>query len=199
MPLKGKVIVLDPGHGGYDPGVMKNGIEEKEIVLKIAFKLRDYLQAAGARVVMTRESDRDFLDVPAAGPKKQQDMTNRMQIVNAAGPDLFISLHVNAIGSPIWHGAQVFYKTDCTASKEYAEKIQQELRRVLGNTERQIKPGNYYVLNHADSAAVLVECGFLSHPREAQELCEPAYQSKVAWAVYGGILRSFLPEEAAVE
>ena len=196
LPLSGKVFVLDPGHGGYDPGVMRDDMKEKDIVLEIAFVLRDYLQAAGARVIMTRESDRDFLAVPIAGPKKQQDMANRMQIVNEAAPDLFISLHVNAIASPRWRGAQVFYKSNCERSKAYAEKIQQELRRVLANTEREIKPGNYYVLNHAASAAVLVECGFLSHPQEAKLLCDPAYQSKVAWAVYGGILRSFSQEEA---
>ncbi|HAA37571.1 MAG TPA: hypothetical protein DCE00_01720 [Firmicutes bacterium] len=198
LPLADKTIVLDPGHGGYDPGVMANNVEEKKVVLEIALLLRDYLQASGARVVMTRETDRDLLVLPAAGPKKQQDMRNRMKIAAAAAPDLLLSIHANAITSPRWRGAQVFYKTDHEQAKMLAEAVQQQLRRVLGNTDRLSKPGDYYVLNEAECCAVLVECGFISNPEEAQLLADPAYQAKVAWAIYLGVLQHLAqPPETA--
>jgi len=188
--LSGKVFAVDPGHGGYDPGVMRDGIAEKDVALEISLLLRAYLQSAGARVVMTRETDRDLL-LPAAGPKKQQDMKNRMQIINGARPDLLISIHVNSITSPVWRGAQVFHKAGEGNSKVIAEAIQQELKRILANTDREVKPGNYYVLNEAKSPAVLVECGFLSNPEEASLLTDRTYQSKLAWAVYAGLLRYY--------
>ncbi|NLZ39508.1 MAG: N-acetylmuramoyl-L-alanine amidase CwlD [Firmicutes bacterium] len=189
LSLLDKTIVLDPGHGGYDPGVRHNNVEEKKIVLEISLRLRDYLQAAGAKVILTRETDKDFLTVPTAGPKKQQDMKNRMQIVTDANPDLFISVHANAINSSRWRGAQVFHKIEHEPSKAAAAAVQQELIRVLANTDRAIKPGDFYVLNEAECTAILVECGFISNPEEARLLSDPAYQTKVAWAIYMGLLR----------
>ncbi|NLZ93072.1 MAG: N-acetylmuramoyl-L-alanine amidase CwlD [Firmicutes bacterium] len=191
LPLLDKTFVLDPGHGGYDPGVRHNNVEEKKVVLDISLYLRDYLQSAGAQVVLTREIDKDFLTVPAAGPKKKQDMKNRMQIVTNADPDLFISIHANAINSSQWRGAQVFYKIEHERSKAAAEAVQQELIRVLANTNRVIKPGDFYVLNEAECTAILVECGFISNPEEARLLSDPAYQAKVAWAIYVGLLRYY--------
>jgi N-acetylmuramoyl-L-alanine amidase len=189
LPLMGKTFVIDPGHGGYDPGVWCNDVEEKIVVLGISLALRDYLQSSGARVVMTRESDRDLLVLPTAGPKKKQDMKNRLNIIKDANPDLLISVHANSISSSIWHGAQVFYNPDCDASKMLAELIQQELARVLDNTDRMAKPGNYLILNEVDMPAIIVETGFISNPREAALLTDPEYQSKVAWSIYLGIIR----------
>ncbi|MCR3921159.1 MAG: N-acetylmuramoyl-L-alanine amidase [Firmicutes bacterium] len=191
LPLAGKTIVLDPGHGGYDPGVMNNNVEEKNIVLEISLHLRDYLQAGGARVVMTRETDKDLLVVPTSGPKKREDMKNRMLLVESTNPELFVSLHANAIGSAQWHGAQVFHKSEHEPSKIVAEIVQQELIRILANTDRVIKPGNYYVLNEANRTAILVECGFISNPSEARLLSDSTYQAKVAWAIYVGILKYY--------
>ncbi|HZK24693.1 MAG TPA: N-acetylmuramoyl-L-alanine amidase [Oscillospiraceae bacterium] len=199
LPLANKTIVLDPGHGGYDPGVRNNNVEEKNIVLAIALQLRDYLQASGARVVMTRETDTDLLVQPTAGPKKQEDMRNRMQIVEAADPDIFLSIHANAIGSAQWRGAQVFHKIEHQQSIILAQALQQELVRVLGNTDRVIKPGNYFVLNETERCAALVECGFISNPEEAQLLTDPAYQNKVAWALYLGLIHYYAQPPAVVD
>lgn len=190
LPLPGKTIVIDPGHGGYDPGVWRNNVEEKEIALAVSLALRDWLQSAGARVMMTRETDKDLL-VPVAGPKKTQDMQNRLKIVRSAKPDLFISIHANSISSSRWRGAQVFYKPDGEKSKALAEYIQQELIRVLANTTREVKPGNYLVLNESEVPAVLVETGFISNPDEVRLLCDPKYRAKLAWAVYLGINRYY--------
>lgn len=193
LPLTGKTVAIDPGHGGYDPGVIRDEIEEKKVVLEIALKLRNYLQGAGARVVMTRETDRDLLVLPTAGPKKQQDMQNRLKVLEEASPDLVISVHANAIDSPRWSGAQVFYKINCEESKRLAAAIQAEMKRVLKNTERVEKPGDYLILYKAGAPAVLVETGFISNPGEARLLIDKEYQTKVAWSIYLGIL-SYLDE-----
>jgi N-acetylmuramoyl-L-alanine amidase len=189
LPLSGKTIVIDPGHGGYDPGVYAHGVKEKDVVLAIALKLRDYLQGAGARVVMTRETDRDLLVLPAAGPKKRQDMKNRLIIINAALPELVVSVHANAIASPRWRGAQVFYRDGDEASKSLAVIIQGELARVLKNTDREASPGNFLILNESPCTAVLVETGFISNPEEARLLSDPGYQGKVAWSIYLALFR----------
>lgn len=191
LPLTGKTLFLDPGHGGYDPGVFRNNIEEKMVALGIALALRDYLQSAGAHVVMTRETDRDLLVLPTAGPKKRQDMKNRLKKYADANPDMVISIHANAISASRWRGAQVFYKKDCEQSKALAAKIQLEFARVLENTTRQEKPGNYFILNEVAVPAVLVEAGFISNPAEARLLADPEYQAKIAWAVYLAVLDFF--------
>lgn len=191
LPLAGKVLAIDPGHGGYDPGVVRNNVTEKSVVLAISLVLRDYLQSAGARVTMTRETDRDLLMLPAAGPKKRQDMRHRLHIIHMARPDILVSIHANAMGSVRWRGAQVFYKKEHEKSKRLANYIRQELIRVLENTDREIKQGDYFILNEAKTPAVLVETGFISNPDEAELLRDPMYQSRIAWAIYLGITRYF--------
>lgn len=189
LALTGKTFIIDPGHGGYDPGVWRNDIEEKAVTLEIALVLRDVLQSAGARVVMTRESDRDLLVLPTAGPKKKQDMKNRLIIITNTKPDYVISIHANAISSSRWRGAQVFFQSENEESKTLARTVQQEMTRILANTDRQTKPGNYFILNETDAPAILVETGFISNPQEARLLADPAYQCSVAWAIYLGIIK----------
>ena len=190
MPLQGKVIAVDPGHGGYDPGIRSNGFLEKEVNLAISLILRDYLQQGGARVVMTRERDMDFLQA-AAGPKKKLDMKNRLKIIEECGAHLFLSIHTNAISSSYWSGAQTFYQQGDEEGRVLAEFIQTEMIRVLQNTDRKIKPGDYVLLRESSMPGVVIEVGFLSNPTEARLLMTPEYQSKVAWSIYSGVLKYF--------
>ncbi len=190
MPLGGKVIAIDPGHGGYDPGVFNNQLIEKDINLSIALKLRNILQQGGAVVVMTREKDMDFLEV-SVGPKKRKDMSERVEIVEASKADIVISIHCNAIASSRWSGAQTFYQKENEEGKVLARFIQEELIRVLKNTDRAIKSGNYYILANSSMPGAVVEVGFLSNPREAGLLKMEEYQEKAAWAIYGGIIKYF--------
>lgn len=188
FPLYGYVIALDPGHGGYDPGFLENGITEKEIVLEISLKLKSYLEQSGASVVMTRDSDRDLLEQPV-GPKKHRDLSNRLKLVEESGSDILISVHANAISSPYWSGAQTFYAPGDEESKALALAIQQELIRVLGNTRRSALSRELFVLLESPVPAVIVEVGFMSNPDESRLLRNPAYQQRVAWALYIGIVR----------
>ncbi|MBU9720183.1 MULTISPECIES: N-acetylmuramoyl-L-alanine amidase CwlD [Bacillaceae] len=193
LPLSGNVIVLDPGHGGIDGGASsKNGDLEKDIALDISLKLRDYLQEAGALVIMTREGDHDLA---AEGTKrvrsrKVEDLKKRVSIINDSNADLFISLHLNAIQSPKWSGAQTFYNRTIEGNEALAKHIQGELIRNLENTNRQAKPINsVYLIKEAVTPGALVEVGFLSNPGEAARLATDDYQQQVAASIYEGILR----------
>ncbi len=190
MPLQGKVIAVDPGHGGYDPGIKIGEVLEKEVNLAVSLALRDYLQQGGARVVMTREKDMDLLQ-PTAGPKKKLEMKNRLKVIEECGAHLILSIHSNAISSSYWSGAQTFYQHGDEEGKLLAEYIQAELIRVLQNTDRKINPGDYVLLRESSMPGAVVEVGFLSNPAEARLLVTPEYQRKVAWSIYGGVVRYF--------
>lgn len=190
LPLAGKIIGVDPGHGGYDPGATHGEVMEKDIVLEISLYLRDYLQQGGARVVMTRDRDMDLLELPA-GPKKRADLRNRLKLLQKEGVELIISIHANDSSSPRWRGAQTFYREDCAMGKRLSCAIQEELRRLLKNTHREAQSANYYILKEAFTTAVLVEVGFLSNPYEAGLLSQPDYQKKIAWAIYMGTVKYY--------
>jgi len=199
MPLSGKTIALDAGHGGPDGGAeSKEGTMEKDINLAITMHLRDYLQEAGAIVVMTRESDRDLADPLTKGysKRKTEDLINRAQFITKQNADLFVSVHLNSIPSAKWSGAQTFYYPNHKDSGMLAALIQDEIKRNLKNTDRVAKPleGNY-LLKTIKIPSSLVEVGFLSNPAEAGLLKNPAYQKKVAASIYQGILRYYAGEK----
>ncbi|MFD1408332.1 N-acetylmuramoyl-L-alanine amidase CwlD [Kroppenstedtia eburnea] len=198
MPLSGKVIVLDPGHGGYDGGaVSRSGLQEKGVTLDISLLLRDYLQESGALVIMTREVDKDLAGT-GYRRRKAADLMERARIVKTSGADAFISIHLNAIPSPRWSGAQTFYYPTLEANKKLAESIQSELIRNLENTNRKARySGEIYILKTSPVPTALVEVGFLSNPAEAELLGDEAYQKKLAAAIYNGLLRYYSVEDSA--
>lgn len=200
LPLSGKVIALDAGHGGADGGaVSRTGVVEKDINLAIALYLRDYLQQAGAVVTLTREGDYDLAAPETRGlaSRKTEDLHERVRRIEGRGAVLTISIHLNSIPSPRWRGAQTFYSPRSPDSRRLALAIQQELRESLGNTNRTaLAAEEVFMLNELDMPSALVEVGFLSHPQESELLADSAYQRKVAAAVYRGILR-YLSEETA--
>lgn len=194
LPLAGQTIVLDAGHGGPDGGaVSKQGIIEKDINLAVALYLRDYLQQAGAIVVMTREVDRDLAEPDTKGysKRKTEDLKKRVRFIEEQQAKMLVSIHMNSIPSPRWRGAQTFYYLNNGNSANLADLIQEELRRNLENTDRVAKQSDkpVYVLEALKIPAVLVEVGFLSNPEEAALLGDDKYQRKVAASIYQGILR----------
>lgn len=197
LPLSGKIIIIDPGHGGPDGGAVGGEVLEKDIALKIALKVRDYLQQQGALVQLTREDDRDLASDGTTGysRRKVEDLRNRVEYINDSNSDFFISIHLNAIPSPRWSGAQTFYFPSYMENERAAKFIQDELRRNLENTSRKAKPINtVYLLKHAKKPGVLVEVGFLSNQQERELLSNEKYQEKVAISVYKGVLRYFTNE-----
>jgi len=193
LPLSGKVIALDAGHGGADGGaISRDGVIEKDLNLAIVLYLRDYLQQAGALVLLTREGDYDLAqpDTKGYSRRKTEDLLRRADQVSKQQADLTVSIHMNSIPSPRWSGAQTFYSANNAEGKRLASDIQTELRNVLGNTQRIAKRADtVYLLKTLKMPTALVEVGFLSHPEEASLLADEEYQRKVAASIYRGILK----------
>ncbi len=186
-------VVIDPGHGGNDPGKVGVGnILEKDINLRIAMKLKELLEAQDIEVIMTRTDD-NGLYMDTDNNKKVSDLKKRCEIANDSGAHLLVSIHQNSYTSPGVKGAQTFYYSASAQSREAASYIQKNLINVLDRTNgRQEKANdNYYMLLNVKCPAVIVECGFLSNPTEAALLSEDAYQNSVAWAIHLGVMQYF--------
>lgn len=192
LPLAGEVIVIDPGHGGVDGGaVSKDGVIEKEITLKIAVFLRDYLQEAGAYVVMTRESDIDLAEpnTQNISKRKAEDLMKRVHLIKEKQANAVISIHLNAFPQSRYSGAQTFYHPSRKENKRLASFIQQSLIHHLENTDRIPKQkGDVYLLKESPVPTALVEVGFLSNPEETKLLRTEDYQRKIAASIYSGII-----------
>lgn len=183
-------VVVDAGHGGSDPGkVGINNQLEKDINLKIAHLLKDFLQAEGITVVMTREGDGGLYD-EAASNKKVQDMKKRLEIIAEADPTLVVSIHQNSYHEEYVKGAQVFYYETSQNSRQLAQVIQEQLRALDPDNRREAKGNDsYFLLKKTSKPIVIVECGFLSNREEAEELSTALYQEKTAWNIYMGIIK----------
>lgn len=192
--LAGKVIAIDPGHGGYDPGAKgAGGTLEKDLNLAIAHELKDILLQTGAVVVMTRETDKDLLS-PGDGTKKFRDLSGRLRIIQEGNAELVISIHLNSSGSR-WRGGQVFYHPENPQNKILAASIQEELRTQLQNTNREpMALASAYLLRQLRVPAVIVEAGFITNPEEEKLLNNKEYQTRLAYAIAAGIYKFILQE-----
>lgn len=184
-------IVIDAGHGGYDPGkVGINGVEEKVLNLEIAFRLKRLLEAEGIQVVMTREDDNGLYSMKTDN-KKIEDMHKRCEIITEAMPLFTVSIHQNSYPEEYVKGAQTFYYGKSPEGKALAESIQVSLiERLDKENHRQAKANeSYYLLKKTPTPTIIVECGFLSNAQEAQLLTTEEYQEQAAWAIHMGIMR----------
>lgn len=189
----GITIVVDPGHGGVDPGKIGiNNVLEKDLNLTIAQKLRDKLKAEGYRVVMTRETDNGLYDQGDSN-KKRTDMNRRCELINSEYKKndkmINVSIHQNSYTSESAKGPQVFFYSKSDKSTKLANIIQNTI-----NEEMQIeKPrtekanDNYFMLVHTQCPSVIVECGFLSNWDDAQKLIDDMYQEQMVNSIYNGI------------
>ena len=189
-PPQKPVVVLDSGHGGFDPGkIAVDGTLEKDINLRIAQLVRQYLEASDVEVIMTRDSD-TALSGSSDTNKKTADMRNRCQLINDASPDLVVSIHQNSYHEEYVKGAQVFYYKSSENGKRLAEILQKRFDYVSGDENTRAAKANdsYYLLLHVKSPIVIVECGFLSNRSEAALLNTEEYQDRVAWTIHMGIM-----------
>lgn len=184
-------IVLDPGHGGDDPGMIgESGINEKKLNLIYAKKLQTLLEAKGYRVVLTRETEEGLYDADAAH-KKAQDMQRRVAIIAEEAPLITVSIHQNSYQDPAVSGPQVFYYEHSAEGQKLAKSIQDRMNSELSEARSRVEKSNssYYILKRSQGTTVIVECGFLSNPEEEARLQEEAYQDRVCAAVCAGILQ----------
>ncbi len=200
LPLSDRVIAVDAGHGGYDGGAVgrKSGVQEKELNLDVALKLRDALMAQGASVVVTRDGDYALCDEDPPMRKKLQDMQRRAGLIDDGGAEMVLSIHMNEYASGSQSGPQVFYRKGCAAGAELAQVLQQRMNLLLDPPrKRAVNTGDYYILT-LGIPSVLVECGFLSNATEERLLSDAAYRQRIADSVADGVLAYFaLPERAA--
>ena len=184
-------VVIDAGHGGADPGkVGVNGALEKDINLKIARKLQDFLELQDIEVILTRDSDAGLYDEDASN-KKVQYMKRRVELIENADPAVVVSVHQNSYHEEYVHGAQTFYYDGSEQGKALAEKIQQTLLNGVDENNTRVAKANssYYLLKKTSYPIVIVECGFLSNNEEAEKLESDSYQEKLAWAIHLGVLQ----------
>ncbi len=189
VPEDNKIVVIDAGHGGSDPGkIGVNNALEKDINLSIALKVKDILEKKGITVVLTRENE-DGLYQETDTNKKRSDMQKRCQIIAESKCTIAVSIHQNSYHEESVAGPQVFYYATSTQGQQLATIIQNELIEQLAPEKKRTAKANdsYYLLKKAVCPIVIVECGFLSNWNEAALLVTDEYQQKVAQAVADGI------------
>lgn len=185
-----QIIIIDPGHGGRDPGkVGTTGTLEKDINLKIALYLKTILESQDMKIILTRTEDKDL--AVSATNFKISDMKERVKLIEKSNADLVISIHQNSYIDPTVYGAQCFYHTNSQEGKKLASILQDQIITSTKQTKiREIKENNdYYLLKHSPLPTVIAECGFLSNPEEEQLLSTEKYQRQIAWAIHLGILQ----------
>ena len=196
LPVTNKVVAIDAGHGGMDPGAI-GSLEntEAEVNLQIALKLRKLIEQNGGIVILTREDEKGLYTekTPTVRGKKNEDLKNRKTLVNDSEPDIFISIHLNSFPQEKYYGAQTFYKKGCEESEKLAKIIQDELRNSLDKkNKREPQPRDtLYLIREVEKPSVLVEAGFLSNNKEEQLLNDSKYQEQIAWGIYIGIIKYF--------
>ena len=165
-------IVIDPGHGGSDPGAVgPNGLKEAHVNLAVALKIAEKLRKAGVEVKLTRTSD-VFVGLQP-----------RCNIANSFGADYFVSIHCNSAGTPEAKGTETYCYKFGGQGEVLAKAIQAELIAATGRANRGVKTANYYVLRRTNMPAVLTELAFINNPEEERLLADPAYQEKCAAAI----------------
>lgn len=192
-------IVIDAGHGGSDPGkVGVNGALEKDINLSLALKLKDLLTQKGIKVVLTRDSDAGLYPADATN-KKAADMQERCQLITEANPVFTVSIHQNSYTTADIKGAQVFYFGQSPNGEKLANILQDSLITHADPKNKRVAKANesYYLLKKTPTPTVIVECGFLSNPVEADLLLDADYQNKLARAIYIGIIE-YLESESLI-
>lgn len=196
--IRQKCLIIDPGHGGIDGGATSvTGQLESQLNLEISLRLRDLCHLLGIKTVMIREDDRS---VHTAGEsiaqKKLSDLKNRVGIVNRQDSGILVSIHQNYFTEGKYSGAQVFY-ANTRGSKDLAEKMQATLVKSLDPTSnRKIKKASgIYLMEHINCPGILIECGFISNYREAEDLAKPEYQKKLC-AVIASVLTTHINAES---
>ncbi len=175
--LGAATVVLDPGHGGHDPGgIPRQRFIEKKLALDVAKRIAGRLRASGHKVVLTRASD-VFVPLP-----------RRVAIANQASPKaIFVSVHFNSAPNPDAHGIETYYYSERSA--RLTESIHRRVVAATGGDDRGVRRARFYVLRYNRRVATLVELGFLTNPREGARIGRSdAYCQKLANAVAEGIM-----------
>lgn len=200
----GGVLIIDPGHGGFDPGaVAQDGTEESEVNLAVGLQLEEIARLLGIETDMTRREDvsTESDETAAVRQRKNSDLQNRVSHVNGITGGILVSLHQNSLPQvPSVHGAQVFY-AETEDSQAMAAAVQSALNETVNDRAKEPKAaGNsVYLLKNVKIPAILVECGFLSNSEETALLNTQAHQNRLALTVLASVLEYLDAEQTSQE
>lgn len=183
--LKGKIIIIDPGHGGSDPGATgPNNTQEKTLTLAVAQNIKTLLTRAGAKVLMTRETD---VDVYGPNASAVDELQARAKVGNNNNADAFVSIHIDAFSNPVVGGTSTYYYKKTGYDAILARNIQGNLIKAGGMQDRGIKSAGFYVIKRTEMPAVLCELGFISNPDEEKLMNTSQFQQKMAQGIVQGL------------
>ena len=196
LPVSGKVVVVDAGHGIPDEGAeVGDGTTEAQTNLKIALKLQNLLEQSGCTVILTRSDENGIYDLDSntLRQKKISDIRNRVKIGNESSADIFVSIHLNKIPQQQYDGWQTFYNKNSEQGQKLAKQIQANLNEAIQKENKRVaaKIENIYIINNVEIPTTIVECGFLSNLQEKEKLLTDSYQNRLAWGIYNGIIDYF--------
>ncbi len=187
--LKGKLIALDPGHGGSDPGALgRRGSNENKLNLDLSMLVKAILERAGAKVAMTRTTDVDLTPVNASD---RDELRARVMVGNNRKADIFVSIHHNASPNPDMCGTTTYYFRKTNLDLILAQSIHNAMLKGGGLSNQGVRTANFYVVKNALMPAALLEIGFMSNPQEEQTLNNPSFQQKMSVAIVSGIDQFF--------
>jgi N-acetylmuramoyl-L-alanine amidase len=175
-------VVIDPGHGGPDPGAVGiGGLRETDVVLDVSLQMARLLQARGVQVVMTRTSEVDV------------DLPPRVSLANSSGADAFVSVHANALSMarPDVNGIETFYFEGAgSRSRAMAAALQQQMLAISpGTPDRGVRTGRFFVIRRTVMPSALVEMGFVTGSLDASRLADANYRRRMALALAAGVLQ----------
>lgn len=187
-----RTVIIDAGHGGMDGGAVSvTGTLEKELTLKVSCVLKELFSASGYNVVMTRDGDYMLTSEDGSGGKKRQDLKGRLEIANKYSDASFLSIHMNKFPVEKYSGMQVYYSSENAAGRSLADSIQRYCRAYLQPDNLRETKGvgsSIFLLHKLNCRAVLVECGFVSNPKEAELLDDEAYRKKLACVIFSAFV-----------
>lgn len=193
-----KTVMLDPGHGGEDPGAVSDysGIREKDINLSIALRLKQLLELEGFKVIMTREEDKLEYRSETKNiiQKRMEDLLRRKKMMDEGGANIVVSIHLNKFPQTQYYGSQVFYPPNSPESQKLAESLQKSIVEMVDPNNKRVallKKEPIIILKDNKTTTAIVECGFLSNAEEEKKLGSPEYQEKIALSVKAGIIKYF--------
>lgn len=187
--LKGKVIVIDPGHGGSDPGAIgAAGTREKDITLAISKRVKEYLEDEGAKVYMTRTTD---VDVYGPNASDRDELQARVDVGERNNADVFLSLHINSSVNKDIGGFSTYYYPKTNNDLRLAQNVQKKLADNFGVDDLGVRQANFYVVKRISMPAILVEMCFISNPKEEKLMAGSWFQKKTARLIVEGVEQYF--------
>lgn len=200
FPLLGRIVVIDPGHGGIDPGCHLGDVTEKEISLAVAFLLAEELRSLGGEAYLTRTADVELSPYGRTQRTRHgRDLEGRVLLAESHQGDVLVSLHVNAASSQRMNGGMVFYHPHSPESRHLAASVLEYLKDVTPGNQNASLAGDFFVLRRSTMPAVLVEMGFLTHPQDRAVLLSPEGKKRLAEAIARGVEAYFGGSQELVE